>query len=74
MFRSMRMIGVFGWRESELAALRILDSQWETPFARVDVTSLTSDERLGYDQLRSLGWIDASGSPTRSFWLRVHGR
>jgi hypothetical protein len=69
-----RMIGVFGSREPELAAIRILDEQWERPFARIDPAIFKdADEREGFARLKAWGWIER-GIPLRQFWSRVHGR
>jgi hypothetical protein len=70
-----RMIGLFGWREMELAAIKILDTKWREPFTRVDESIFVDgDERDGWEELKKAGWIDRNGVPSPAFWRRVHGR
>lgn len=69
-----RMIGVFGHRELELAAIRILDEQWRKPTEPIDPAIFTDDdEREGFADLQRWGWIDGM-VPTPQFWRRVHER
>jgi hypothetical protein len=69
-----RMIGVFGHREMELAAIAILDAHWQRPFSRINEKIFKDDDaRHGYRDLQRSGWI-IEGVPTGSFWSRVHGR
>lgn len=71
----IRMTSTFGHREPELAAIKILDTQWERPFEPVDPKIFTdTEEREGFDDLRAMGWIGENNVPTRAFWNRVHGR
>ena len=70
-----RMIGVFGMREMELAAIEILDDQWDQPFNPVDTRIFdTTDSLEGFKELVKLGWIGRDHVPTITFWQRVHGR
>jgi len=72
-----RMINVFGQREMELAAIKILDTYWETPFRPIDESIFTDDlEKAGLFYLRVNGWLVGVNGVvlTRNFWLRVHGR
>lgn len=68
-----RMIGVFGKRELEMAATRILDDQWQRPYQRVDTATFNAEEQRGFALLSEWGWI-VDGIPTPAFWGRVHGR
>lgn len=72
--RDVRMVNVFGHREQEIAAIRILDQQWERPFQPVSISGWSADELDGLQELKENGWIHNDGSPTRAFWERVHGR
>jgi len=68
------MIGVFGHREMELAAIAILDAQWERPFTPVNADIFTEEcTRQGFHDLQRGGWINGL-MPTRAFWRRVHER
>ena len=70
-----RMIGVFGWRETELAAVAILDAQWDRPFDPVNEQIFTdTSEKEGFAELKRNGWIDGNNVPSRAFWAKVHGR
>jgi hypothetical protein len=73
--RPRRMIGVFGWREMEMAAIRILDARWTMPWEPIDAAIFkTDDEREGFAGLMRNGWIASDRTPTSAFWSRVHGR
>ena len=73
-----RMIGVFGQREPELVAIKILDEYWDRPYEAFTFEPADSWERDGLEALVAGGWlIDLTGGrydATRRFWERVHGR
>lgn len=69
------MVGVFGWREPELAAIKILDACWEHPRTPVNPKIFTDAEEIeGFRFLVENEWIGRDMIPTHGFWLRVHGR
>lgn len=69
-----RMINVFGHREMEVAAIKILDHYWSTPYVNVDPAIFTDAlEKTGFEELREHGWMDGM-SMSEAFWKRVHGR
>lgn len=71
---SFRMIKVFGKREMELAAIKILDNYWSKPYTPIDPNIFSSEyEKAGFYFLRQNGWMDGT-SMSESFWKRVHGR
>jgi hypothetical protein len=68
------MIGVFGQREMEMAAIKILDTYWSSPYDTVDPRIFVDDiEIVGFSELRRNGWMDGT-SMSKDFWQRVHGR
>jgi len=75
-----RMMGVFGKREPELAAIRILDARWRWPrhrFTLVELGQLDELELQGFIALVGSRWILKNGSyyvASVKFWERVHGR
>lgn len=70
---SADMIGVFGHREMELAAMRIVAECREG--APINPKIFTAGyESEGFVELKEFGWIDAAGRPTAAFWARVRGR
>lgn len=71
---NMRMINVFGQREMELAAIKILDNYWSNPYSNIDESIFTDDlEKEGFRELRNYKWMDGM-SMSEEFWKRVHGR
>ena len=70
-----RMINVFGQREMEIAAIKILDLYWQRPFSLIDPRIFEGDDLAieGYRCLVEYKWI-VDRTPTRGFWERVHGR
>lgn len=68
-----RMIGVFGKREPELAAIKIVDHYGNCLMQPVDPAIFKSDyEKHGYRLLCQWGLV-VDGVPQPEFWLRVKG-
>lgn len=67
------MIGVFGQREMELAAIRIVDERRSRDWRVAESIFRDDIERAGYWYLCAYGWVD-NGIPTPAFWERVQGK
>ena len=78
---SDRLIGVFGKREPELAAIKIIDAGitlgW-IPIARLNLSEYETD---GVSMLIYSGLVDVRGrgpnteiKPTGAFWTKVKGK
>lgn len=70
-----RMVGVFGHREMEIAAILILDRHWQAPFEPIDMRIFEGepDALEGFKELKECGWIRGDIA-TGSFWMKIHGR
>jgi hypothetical protein len=67
-----RMVNVFGHREMEIAAIAILDAQWDRPFDPVNVNIFTTDEaKHGFRDLQRGGWIKWAASVPRFLATRA---
>lgn len=78
--RSSLMIGVFGQREMELAAVKIVHHRWSAPLEPFDPVILRLDDGYEKDGLKDLvahGWLTEAGGkvrPTPNFWQRIVDR
>jgi len=72
---AMRMIGVFGKREMELAAICIVDYfKAHKGNKKFPKTIFESDyEKRGYELLKRAGLISKIDVPTFQFWEKVDG-
>jgi hypothetical protein len=69
-----RLIGTFGKREMELAAIRIIDTYGDRLIQPVDAKIFKPGyEQDGYRLLCQNGFV-IDGVPQPEFWLRVGGR
>lgn len=72
--RSERMIGLFGKREMELAAMVIVDKNlWNNDTIREEWFE-EGYEAEGFRLLKEHGWISMSNRASQAFWDKVRGK
>lgn len=76
-----RLIGVFGRRDLELAACRVMDAGWRTPLTPFVVWNLDETEQRGLMYLESGAWLEIQSARGQKpvivqckpqFWERIH--
>jgi hypothetical protein len=68
-----RMIGVFGEREMEIAAILIVDNYQPGQPINPDIFKHDFLAEVGFSHLQMYGWIKEL-IPTKNFWNKTKGR